>query len=71
MMFDFQDSKLFWSSSKCEETVAAHEAANLSLDSLEPRTSTRLAFQVIDDGSEGLEIHTTSTVGAVIESLLV
>ena len=68
---DFQSMRPFHSESKCDETIAANDITNLSLNLLKSGTSTRLAFQMIDNSREALKVLPTIPVRTVIESLLV
>jgi hypothetical protein len=68
---DFQSIKPFSSESKSDETIAADDIADLSLNLLKSGVSTRLAFQMIENSSEAFKVLTTIPIGTMIESLLI
>lgn len=56
---------------KPEQPVAADNVANAVLHRLEAHCPARLALEVVDDGSERLEIGAAAEFGAMVQRLLV
>jgi hypothetical protein len=50
-----------------KQTVVADKVANVSLDGLEGHRATCLAFEMVDDSSQSLELDATAAVGTVVQ----
>lgn len=56
---------------KLQQAVSADDVADALLDRFEPHSATRLALEVVDNSSQGLELAGAAVVGAVVQHLLV
>jgi hypothetical protein len=58
-------------SAEADQAVSANDVVNVPLYGTEANSAARLALQVVDDGSQGPEISTTATPGAVVQFLAI
>lgn len=54
-----------------EKAVAADKVSDSLLDCLEAHGTASLALEMVDDGSQSLEVLVTAPVGAVIQGLAI
>jgi len=54
-----------------EPPVAADNVANVALHRLEAHSAASLTFEMVDDGSQGLEVVGAAAVGTVVQRLLI
>lgn len=53
------------------QAAGPDQVADVVLHSLEPHETAGLTLEMIDEGSQGLELHPATALGAVIEVLLI